>query len=64
MLNCRYTQVSQNTLFQIDYFRDPNFVEKTNYKTYSELAQWNNEGLTVDPTIKANFIKVPLPTTI
>lgn len=53
-----YTKVGQDALFQIDYFRDPNFVNTTAYKTYSQLAQWNNEGETVDPTINANFGKV------
>lgn len=53
-----YTKASQDLLFQIDYYRDPNFVNKTSYKTTSQLAQWNNEGETVDPSIKANFIKV------
>ena len=53
-----YTQVSQELLFQIDYYRDPNFVNTTAYMKNSQLAQWNNEGLSIDPTIKANFIKV------
>jgi len=53
-----YNKLAQNTLFQIDYFRDPTDVNQTNYKTYSQLAQWNNEGETVDPKINANFAKV------
>eukprot|EP01062_Namystynia_karyoxenos_P039774 TRINITY_DN2892_c0_g1_i1.p1 TRINITY_DN2892_c0_g1~~TRINITY_DN2892_c0_g1_i1.p1 ORF type:complete len:356 (+),score=163.46 TRINITY_DN2892_c0_g1_i1:79-1068(+) len=50
--------VMQNTLFQADYFRDPMRVNTTAYKTRSELAQWNNEGNTVDPSINRNFAKV------
>merc|ERR1711871_1189789 len=44
-------------LFQADYFRDPTKVNETAYKTYSQLAQMNNEGNTVDKTINENFAK-------
>lgn len=48
----------QDVLFQADYFRDPNRVNTTNYKNNSEIAQWNNEGYTVNATFKENFGKV------
>jgi palmitoyl-protein thioesterase len=52
-----YTKLTQSLLFQIDYFRDPTRVNTTSYRTNSQLAQWNNEGLTVDKTINENFAK-------
>jgi len=53
-----YSPTFQNLFFQIDYFRDPNFVGSSSYKSNSELAQWNNEGDTVNQTYKENFGKV------
>lgn len=52
-----YTKFAQNLLFQADYFRDPKQITSANYKANSAIAQWNNEGNTVDPTIKTNFGK-------
>ncbi|KAK3236956.1 hypothetical protein CYMTET_52937 [Cymbomonas tetramitiformis] len=52
-----YTKFAQNLLFQADYFRDPKQVDSSDYKANSQMAQWNNEGNTVDPTIKENFAK-------
>jgi len=52
-----YTEFVQNKLFQADYFRDPKKVTTSKYKTNSQIAQWNNEGNTVDPTINVNFAK-------
>jgi palmitoyl-protein thioesterase len=53
-----YTNSSQEALFQLDYFRDPMRVGTDAYKTYSQIAQWNNEGNTVSPLFKENFVKV------
>eukprot|EP00658_Telonema_sp_P-2_P022787 TRINITY_DN19117_c0_g1_i2.p1 TRINITY_DN19117_c0_g1~~TRINITY_DN19117_c0_g1_i2.p1 ORF type:complete len:317 (+),score=98.43 TRINITY_DN19117_c0_g1_i2:193-1143(+) len=53
-----YTEFVQNKLFQADYFRDPKLTASDGYKKNSQLAQWNNEGDNVDPTINANFAKV------
>lgn len=55
-----YTKLTQSLLFQVDYYRDPLRVNTTAYKTYSQLAQWNNEGLdgTFNQTYKDNFVKV------
>eukprot|EP01062_Namystynia_karyoxenos_P039775 TRINITY_DN2892_c0_g1_i2.p1 TRINITY_DN2892_c0_g1~~TRINITY_DN2892_c0_g1_i2.p1 ORF type:complete len:382 (+),score=157.46 TRINITY_DN2892_c0_g1_i2:106-1146(+) len=50
--------VMQDTLFQADYFRDPMRVSTEAYKKGSQLAQWNNEGLTQDKSINENFGKV------
>merc|ERR1712151_196961 len=50
-----YTKAVQNRLFQADYFRDPVQTNRSSYKANSEIAQWNNEGNTVDPTINTNF---------
>eukprot|EP00040_Diaphanoeca_grandis_P002992 m.23347 g.23347 ORF g.23347 m.23347 type:complete len:295 (+) comp14185_c0_seq1:278-1162(+) len=47
----------QNDLFQADYFRDPMTVNTDAYKTNSQIAQWNNEGLTKNASINANFAK-------
>merc|ERR1712070_361825 len=47
----------QNDLFQADYFRDPKRVQSDAYKANSQIAQWNNEGNTVNATFKASFGK-------
>merc|ERR1712118_150136 len=52
-----YTQFVQNRLFQADYFRDPKNVNSSGYKEHSEIAQWNNEGNKVDPSIAVIFGK-------
>eukprot|EP00041_Stephanoeca_diplocostata_P004780 m.50170 g.50170 ORF g.50170 m.50170 type:complete len:301 (-) comp15360_c0_seq1:442-1344(-) len=51
-----YTSL-QDDIFQVDYFRDPFSIQTEAYKTKSELAQWNNEGMTVNATINENFAK-------
>merc|ERR1712072_1017930 len=53
-----YTEFVQKRLFQANYFRQPDALSHASYKKSSELAQWNNEGETVDPSIKVNFGKV------
>jgi len=50
-------ELLQGELFQADYFRDPTRVGTDRYKKNVQIAQWNNEGETVDPSIKENFIK-------
>ena len=52
-----YNSLVQGILFQADYFRDPTKVNSTAYKTYSQLARWNNEGLSLNKQINANFGK-------
>jgi len=52
-----YTAVTQDILFQVDYFRDPMRVNTDAYKKHSQLAQWNNEGNSVNETYKTNFGK-------
>lgn len=52
-----YTKFVQNMLFQADYFRDPALVNTSAYKSNSAIAQWNNEGNTVDPSFAVNFAK-------
>jgi len=52
-----YTKFVQNRLFQADYFRNPKQVNSSSYKANSAIAQWNNEGNTVDPTLAVNFGK-------
>eukprot|EP00466_Bigelowiella_natans_P007137 jgi/Bigna1/146384/aug1.113_g21092 len=52
-----YNPVTQNMLFQVDYFRDPTRVQSQAFKKYSELADWNNEGLTTNATYNENFGK-------
>jgi len=53
-----YTELMQKRLFQADYFREADALSHESYKKNSQLAQWNNEGETVDPKINANFAKV------
>ena len=53
-----YTELTQSLLFQIDYFRDPTRVNTSEYKEWSQLAQWNNEGVAYNATYKANFVSV------
>lgn len=53
-----YTQATQDLLFQINYYRDPFRVNSSSYKSYSQLAQWNNEGNSFNQTYKDNFCKV------
>jgi len=53
-----YNMVAQQTFFQANYFRDPKKVD-TDYKKYSQLAVWNNEGPGgVNQTLAENFGKV------
>lgn len=52
-----YTQPMQDFLFQADYFRDVNYVNTEEYKKYSQMAEWNQEGDTTDTAIKTNFAK-------
>ena len=51
-----YNPVTQNILFQVDYYRDPLRVNTSAYKKYSQIAQWNNEG---DAVNQVRFV-VPL----
>lgn len=52
-----YTEYAQEHLFQANYWRDPRPVEADAYKTYAQLAQWNNEGHKFNQTLKDNFSK-------
>jgi palmitoyl-protein thioesterase len=52
-----YTEFVQNKLFQADNFRDPKLVSSAEYKTNSAIAQWNNEGNSIDASIATNFAK-------
>ena len=53
-----YTKLTQGLLFQADYFRDPTRANTSEYKSNSQVAQWNNEGASYNATFKANFIAV------
>lgn len=51
-----YDPISQDVLFQTNYFRDPEKLNSTAYLTNSQIAQWNNENpKNVNATLKANF---------
>lgn len=53
-----YLKIAQDILFQADYFRDPVRVSSKEYKTNSQLAQWNNENpAAVNKTFATNFAK-------
>jgi palmitoyl-protein thioesterase len=51
-----YDPISQEVLFQTNYFRDPEKLTTRDYLTNSQIAQWNNENPgTVNATLKTNF---------
>jgi len=50
-----YSKFYQDHNFQAGYWRDPRPSEKQAYQTYSQLAQWNNEGSVINETYKANW---------
>jgi len=52
-----YNPIAQGVLFQADYFRDPSKTNTSQYKTYSQLAQWNNEGDVRNSTLNEGFAK-------
>jgi len=52
-----YNPLVQGILFQSNYFRDPALTNSTQYRTYSQIAQWNGEGSSFDPAQKTNFLK-------
>lgn len=52
-----YTEFAQQHSFQANYWRDPRLSEKVAYETYSQLASWNNEGLTKNSTYNKNYAK-------
>jgi len=54
-LDVAYTEFMQNHLFQGDYYRDPRKLNAADFKKNSQIAQWNNEGNTVNATFKTNF---------
>lgn len=52
-----YTKLIQNSLFQSNYFRDPERYNDTMYLENSQIAQWNNEHVT-NATLTTNFESV------
>jgi palmitoyl-protein thioesterase len=52
-----YSEYAQEHSFQANYWRDPRPVEKEAYHEYSQLARWNNEGETLNQTLKDNWAK-------
>jgi len=50
-----FNPLMQGILFQANYFRDPLLLNSTGYQTYSQLAQWNNEGLQINATYTRNW---------
>lgn len=52
-----YTEFVQSKLFQANYYRDPMAVTSKAYRANSAIAQWNNEGNTIDSTLATNFGK-------
>ena len=59
-LDVAYTDFMQDHLFQGDYFRDPRRLTTSGFKKKSQIAQWNNEGDTVNSTFKTNFEKTKM----
>jgi palmitoyl-protein thioesterase len=50
-----YTDYAQQHSFQANYWRDPRPSEYQTYQHYSQLAKWNNEGLTKNRTLNDNW---------
>jgi len=55
--NRAYSDFAQKHSFQANYWRDPRKSAYHAYQTYSQLAQWNNEGLVFNQTLKDNWAK-------
>jgi palmitoyl-protein thioesterase len=53
-----YSDLVQGILFQANYFRDPQLVNSTQYRTTSQIAAWNGESeAAFNPAFKSNFLK-------
>lgn len=52
-----YTNYAQQHSFQANYWRDPRASEFHVYQKYCQLANWNNEGLVFNQTLKDNYAK-------
>lgn len=52
-----YTEYAQQHSFQANYWRDPRESEFPTYQKYAQLANWNNEGLVFNQTLKDNWAK-------
>ncbi len=52
-----YTKYAQQHSFQANYWRDPRPVAADRYKTFGQLAQWNNEGHSLNQTLRDNWAK-------
>eukprot|EP00521_Asterionellopsis_glacialis_P010208 CAMPEP_0195302620 /NCGR_PEP_ID=MMETSP0707-20130614/31398_1 /TAXON_ID=33640 /ORGANISM="Asterionellopsis glacialis, Strain CCMP134" /LENGTH=382 /DNA_ID=CAMNT_0040365929 /DNA_START=65 /DNA_END=1213 /DNA_ORIENTATION=+ len=52
-----YSDFAQKHSFQANYWRDPRKSASHAYKTYSQLAQWNNEGFVFNQTLKDNWAR-------
>jgi len=53
-----YSPISQNVLFQADYFRAASQVDSKAYLAHSQIARWNNEDpSTASAIYKSNFAK-------
>jgi palmitoyl-protein thioesterase len=52
-----YTNYAQQHSFQANYWRDPRASEFPVYQKYGQLANWNNEGLVFNQTLKDNYAK-------
>jgi palmitoyl-protein thioesterase len=55
-----YTEYAQQHSFQANYWRDPRESEFPTYQKYAQLANWNNEGLVFNQTLKDNWAKTKL----
>jgi palmitoyl-protein thioesterase len=52
-----YTSYMQEHSFQANYWRDPRPSAQEAYKTYAQLADWNNEAHDVNATYNENWAK-------
>ena len=55
-----YTSFFQQNIYPANYWRDPNATETDEYKTFSQLAQWGNEGYNYNQTYFDNFLTAEL----
>lgn len=53
--NRAYTAYAQKHLFQANYWRDPRPVEADTYKSFAQLARWNNECDEKNQTLNVNW---------
>jgi palmitoyl-protein thioesterase len=52
-----YTEFAQEHSFQANYWRDPRPAAQEAYRTFSQLARWNNEAGFINETLRTNWAR-------